>query len=536
MDDPSSPPPRKRSAADAFGRLATTIRVSGDRTATTTATTTVTTRAGGSTGFLTKCPLCGTVSAKTYALGRGIAAHLHAIHTPWKPTKLSRKIDRRQWEQEQRRRRRGRNEQQQKQQQQRTVSIPHDDASAVKPPDELLKEYTPTRSELDEWDAKVSDTVQQVERDFHAAVILPPTRGVDSHDSNEAAHTTTTTTPTTTTEPSRTVPSMAIMSGGTPSPLLVSYKESLPPFLQAAAQGKLDTLSKMVMEVDATTGTTNTNNNHNHNSNNTTTTTRLMDLLQQTDRHGSMAEHWAAGGGHLECLKLLLETKQKMVTTTSTDDNDNDDDTEPPVVLLVRPRKKQRRRDGKTCLHYAARNGQLDCVRYLVENQKMDLHEASGEGTTPLHMACYGGHLPVVQYLVEQSSKSSTRNTTTTTTTTNPALATNDWGCTSAHWVAMTLNKNAEQVAQLCTYLQNNCGVPFGTRQHQGHSPLHKAAQRGNRHVLEWMASASNCQLSPAELQAAAAPDQGGHTPSEIWRLMGNEESVAEWMNKSQGW
>jgi hypothetical protein len=54
-------------------------------------------------------------------------------------------------------------------------------------------------------------------------------------------------------------------------------------------------------------------------------------------------------------------------------------------------RKKQkigiRRRDGKTCLHYAARNGKIDCIQFLLEKKQYkhlchEVDEKSGDGTT----------------------------------------------------------------------------------------------------------------------------------------------------------
>ena len=49
---------------------------------------------GASSGWTT-CPLCASVSSKKYALGRGIASHLQAVHAPWKVSKMDRKIQRR---------------------------------------------------------------------------------------------------------------------------------------------------------------------------------------------------------------------------------------------------------------------------------------------------------------------------------------------------------------------------------------------------------------------------------------------------------
>ena len=193
------------------------------------------------------------------------------------------------------------------------------------------------------------------------------------------------------------------------------YRQSLPPFLQAAAGGDLATLRAMV-------------------------SSDVEGLFTTKDRNGSTAEHWAAGSGHLECLRFLVEEGKTQ---------------EPPT--------KMRRREGKTSLHYAARNGHLDCIRYLVEERGYSLRAASGDGTTPFHMACFGGNLAVVEYMLERESASI-------------ATEGNEWGCTAAHWMAMTKCTSVEVVRKMCSLLLSK-GVSFVQVQKQGHSPLHKAAQ-----------------------------------------------------------
>jgi len=58
---------------------------------------------------------------------------------------------------------------------------------------------------------------------------------------------------------------------------------------------------------------------------------------------------------------------------------------------------------GKTPLHYAAQNGHLSIVEYLV-NQKADRDAKNIDGKTPLHLAANNGHLSVVEYLVNQKA------------------------------------------------------------------------------------------------------------------------------------
>ena len=72
---------------------------------------------------------------------------------------------------------------------------------------------------------------------------------------------------------------------------------------------------------------------------------------------------------------------------------------------------------GSTCLHWAAGQGSVEAVRFLVEGApRMDpaVHEAkkkgargrSGQsGRSPLHFAARNGHLEVVRYLCELSDR-----------------------------------------------------------------------------------------------------------------------------------
>jgi len=56
-----------------------------------------------------------------------------------------------------------------------------------------------------------------------------------------------------------------------------------------------------------------------------------------------------------------------------------------------------------TPLHYAAQQGHLSVVEYLV-NQKADINAKGHYDWTPLHWAAEKGHLSVVEYLVNQKA------------------------------------------------------------------------------------------------------------------------------------
>ncbi|KAG9129994.1 hypothetical protein Leryth_007113 [Lithospermum erythrorhizon] len=104
------------------------------------------------------------------------------------------------------------------------------------------------------------------------------------------------------------------------------------------------------------------------------------------------AVHSAARGGNLEFLKEILE-----------DCSD---------VLVYRDAQ------GSTILHTASGRGQIEVVKYLLGSYEI-IDKKDDQGNTPLHVSAYRGHLAVVEILLSAS----------------PSLAqeTNDYGDTFLH-------------------------------------------------------------------------------------------------------
>eukprot|EP00980_Cylindrotheca_fusiformis_P000297 scaffold67_cov80-Cylindrotheca_fusiformis.AAC.4 len=147
-------------------------------------------------------------------------------------------------------------------------------------------------------------------------------------------------------------------------------------------------------------------------------------------------------------------------------------------------------------------------------------------------MACYGGHLPVVQYLVATANANANDNI---------HEITNEWGCNAFHFVGLTINDDETAIWNLCNYLYHELSMTKALlqKQNQGHTILHKAAQKGNLHVIQWVADLlPSCFLSKEEQKQIGSPDRhddGGYTPSQIWRKFNTDSSVADWM-ESLGW
>jgi ankyrin repeat protein len=159
----------------------------------------------------------------------------------------------------------------------------------------------------------------------------------------------------------------------------------------------------------------------------------------------------------------------------------------------------------------------------LLKERVHDVDEASGDGTTPLHLACFGGQVDAFDVLVEHGAS---------------VAAKNEWGCDAAHWMGMTRCECKDDVWRLCNRLAQG-GVTFVEQQKQGHTALHKAAQRKNRHVIEWMAGSKadgGAGLSVEERRLAARPDDGGHIPSDIWRSVDGDPAFGAWMRAEMQW
>ena len=88
--------------------------------------------------------------------------------------------------------------------------------------------------------------------------------------------------------------------------------------------------------------------------------------------------HFAAGWGHLNVLKLLVEKGG---------------------ADLVHAK----RNDGFTPLHWACIHGRLDSAQCLV-SQGADIEAKISDGWTPLLIACCHGHLACAQYLVSEGA------------------------------------------------------------------------------------------------------------------------------------
>ena len=216
--------------------------------------------------------------------------------------------------------------------------------------------------------------------------------------------------------------------------------------------------------------------------------------LDEKDRHGSEAVHWAAGGGHIPILRWLVALGSEKEEKT----------------CLVTPCFKSRRRDGRQPIHWACRNGELATLSFLLEHD-VDPRTRTFDGTTPIHLAAFGGHLDCCKRLREAFRGLMAPGD-------ELALKDkNDWGCDIVHWAAMGGH------VPILQWLHGLC-LDFLHPQQEGHTVLHKAAQRGHDEALRWLLE---FPLASSEARCkASAPDTAGFTPAEIAHAAGHETTA----------
>lgn len=102
---------------------------------------------------------------------------------------------------------------------------------------------------------------------------------------------------------------------------------------------------------------------------------RELGVFNERDDYGATPIHFAARNGKLDCLDWLVCRSGVS-----------------PNAVTV---------NGNTAAHDAAATSHVECLQYLLEKTKCSLSDTTSEGATVLHIASRFGQTAVVQWLVE---------------------------------------------------------------------------------------------------------------------------------------
>lgn len=149
-------------------------------------------------------------------------------------------------------------------------------------------------------------------------------------------------------------------------------------------------------------------------------------LLNHRDSKAMTPLHWAARGGHIACVELLVA---KGADVNAHDEN------------------------GRSARMMAAQGGSLSCLKFLTEH-----HASEADGQAALMKAAMRGNLQCMQYLVERGAGVNDRN----------------------HWGETPLITAAEWGRVSCVQFLISKGADVHEANNDGHTPLSCAARRGH--------------------------------------------------------
>ncbi|MDP1975390.1 MAG: ankyrin repeat domain-containing protein, partial [Alphaproteobacteria bacterium] len=120
---------------------------------------------------------------------------------------------------------------------------------------------------------------------------------------------------------------------------------------------------------------------------------------------------------------------------------------------------------GENLLHKIANsNNKLDIIRFLVEKKGFDIHQIDNQGNTVLHYAAQNGFMPHIQYLLQNGAKANVEN---------------NFGQTSLHALLGSMNYNIDGLLATTKLLLSN-GADLNASNKNGTTPFAAAFGKHN--------------------------------------------------------
>jgi ankyrin repeat protein len=145
-------------------------------------------------------------------------------------------------------------------------------------------------------------------------------------------------------------------------------------------------------------------------------------------------------------------------------------------------------------LYRAAARGDLETVRYFVENQGQNINSKDSLGWTPLRRAIFNGHLDVVQYIISQGADLNTENQLDLHFLELVALNTH---LSVIKYLVEKKNINIGNIFDaaeksylgIVTYFVENECHSINAKDNLGWTALHKAAFNGHLNIVQYLVS-----------------------------------------------
>ena len=135
--------------------------------------------------------------------------------------------------------------------------------------------------------------------------------------------------------------------------------------------------------------------------------------IQQKDVFQKTALHWACESGCEEAIKLMvahLDPNEDLnghnclhiVYNSNTHACPRWKEIVEYLISLPQCDVGKKDKNGRTCLHWASEEGQLDLVKYLISERHCNPNDKNKDGLSCLHIACKAGCLHAMEYLINE--------------------------------------------------------------------------------------------------------------------------------------
>ena len=256
-----------------------------------------------------------------------------------------------------------------------------------------------------------------------------------------------------------------------------------------------------------------------------------IDPANDIDSRGASVLLWAAGGGHIDTVRYLVE----------------DCHCDPAT------KQKQHKRGfaGRTALHWACRKGHLEVVQYLLDPSTAAggpklLWDRTADGTNCIGWAAWQGQLDIMKWIYSTYQHQSYPEAVSLgeqNIMEDCFLTVNKFGCNALLWAAQ-----GTADAEAMDWLVRVAKVSLTHINSNGHGILHKAGQRNRPEIASWLQSFLRELLATIDVDEIHAsplsdiptktmserimpligPDEEGCTPSDLAGIEGHIELAVQ--------
>ena len=187
-------------------------------------------------------------------------------------------------------------------------------------------------------------------------------------------------------------------------------------------------------------------------------TTQKIDF-QRSNNEGNKVIHIASHKGDVDVLRYLTE-ELKVNLNDEAENKSKPIHIDPKVIHA-------KANNGREAIHFAAENGQLEVIKFLISIDSKVIHAKANNGREAIHFAAENGHVEALEFLISQGASIDVKDVN---------------GMDPTHWAA--INGHVEVIKFLMSK-----GASINNTDSYGREPIHCAAENGHVEVIKFLIS-----------------------------------------------